>query len=235
MVRALTARQPPHRSWLIIQLGEPIERKVRARITLRREVGAAGGTDDRLRPVFAPHLRQPVRHLVERLVPGDARPFALAARARAAHGVEQAVGPVGDAGGAADAFDAEGALGIGVVAVGLEVDDAALADGGERPAAGGALPAGGRVGAIWGVLSAAAAVSAMMSAVPGTEFAQPCSLGSEPARPQAHAFPDQPKIAAIDCRSVVDRQWLEGDLRANKSPGRRPCWKPTSSSTPLRR
>jgi hypothetical protein len=35
MARALTARQPPHRSWLIIQLGEPIERNIKARITLR--------------------------------------------------------------------------------------------------------------------------------------------------------------------------------------------------------
>ena len=35
VTRALTARQPPHRSWLIIQLGEPIERSVSARITLR--------------------------------------------------------------------------------------------------------------------------------------------------------------------------------------------------------
>ena len=35
VTRALTARQPPHRSWLIIQLGEPIERIIRAVITLR--------------------------------------------------------------------------------------------------------------------------------------------------------------------------------------------------------
>jgi hypothetical protein len=35
VARALTARQPPHRSWLIIQLGLPIDRMVRARITPR--------------------------------------------------------------------------------------------------------------------------------------------------------------------------------------------------------
>ena len=35
VTRALTARQPPHRSWLIIQFGDPIERSVSARITLR--------------------------------------------------------------------------------------------------------------------------------------------------------------------------------------------------------
>jgi hypothetical protein len=35
VTRALTARQPPQRSWLIIQFGDPIERSVSARITLR--------------------------------------------------------------------------------------------------------------------------------------------------------------------------------------------------------
>ena len=33
--RALTARQPPQRSWLIIRLGEPSERIVRAMTALR--------------------------------------------------------------------------------------------------------------------------------------------------------------------------------------------------------
>ena len=65
-----------------------------------------------------PHLRQSLGHLAQRLIPGNARPLALAACAGAAHGIEQAVGAIGDAGRPADTFDAEGALGMGVVPVG---------------------------------------------------------------------------------------------------------------------
>ncbi len=115
-----------------------------------REVGAAGGADDGLRPMLAPHLGQAVGHLVERLVPGDARPLALAARSGAAHWVEQAVLVIGDAGRTADALDAEGALGVRVLAVGLKVHHLALAHGGERAATGGAFPAGRWVHAVCG-------------------------------------------------------------------------------------
>src|SRR6185295_5287462 len=100
------------------------------------------------RPISLAHRRQPLGHLVERLIPGDARPLPLAARSGPPYGIEQAVAGIGDAGRAAYALDAEGALRIGVGAIGHEVSHTSVAHCRERSAAGRALPAGGGIGAV---------------------------------------------------------------------------------------
>ena len=106
------------------------------------EEGAAHRADDGARAMPRAHRRQPLRHLVERRVPGDARPAPAAARPVAPQRMQHAAGAVGDAERAAHALDAERALRIGMRRVGHDVGDATALDGDERAAAHRAFPAG---------------------------------------------------------------------------------------------
>ena len=166
-------------------------------------------------PYFWRTSRQAVGHLVERLVPGDARPLALAAGARAAHGMEQAVGSVGDARRAADAFDAEGALGVGMVGVGREVDDLAVAHGRQRAAAGRALPAGGGIGAVRGLALGGGGVG-------GGHGAAPAIGRASLARGQAggKSVPDPGRL------DLLRRASYKPVLAENQRPGRNPHGRP---------
>src|SRR5262249_9746019 len=75
------------------------------------EEGAADRTGDGERAVLLAHRRQAIGHFVERLVPGNFFPLPAAARSGTAARTQHARWALRETGRAADAFDAERALG----------------------------------------------------------------------------------------------------------------------------